>query len=185
MVQGVNSDWQKAQNLISQQTQILVNELWNLQQGRTVLDSRLKETEAALKEYMDKPHTNSVGWYEKRLSDEAKRRFQAETETRQCKEFMRLKDQSKIKVELQRDAYSRNLELANAKVLDLEKKLFESAELRAQNARQAKEFLELGRKVQSMNKRAQLAEEKVRNLQDILNLGRKAWVEEWKKSEGW
>lgn len=176
----VKSNWQQAQNLINQQTQIIISELVESERKRALAEGARAAAEKVLSEYKDKPNSYTEGWYVKELGRAREARQKLESDLRRAQSFMRLKDQAKIKVERARDIAQRDVKnLRDINTL-LRAKAGDTDALRTANEQQAvawKEAVIKRREVESENKRLR---EQIARLEDVLRLGR-----EGLKSETW
>lgn len=115
----------------------------NTQNQRHVdkLNARIHELEAQL----EGPPEGLKVWgdrtgYSKRIVDLETRVAELETTERRLREYMRLKDIAKMKVERDRDLYLRQRNRAEDRITALHDKAAENAELKSMNTRQAEAF---------------------------------------------
>ncbi len=180
----VQPNWQQAVNLITQQSSILVSELVEAERKRKVAERMQEEAQAALMRYKEQPVAYTEGWYVKELGKERERRQKLESDLRRAHEFMRLKDQAKIKVEKARDEAQRKLKAQISINTLLRTKAQKVDDLTEMNQRQAEAFLGHERMLsQKESEVRRLREENVR-LMDIIKLGRRGLdAEMWDKEE--
>jgi hypothetical protein len=176
----VSEKWQQAQNLINQQTQIIISELVEKERQLGAAKRATEDAKRALESYKTKPDSYSEGWYVKELGKAREARQKLESDLRRAQGFMKLKDQSKIKVERVRDIALRDVK--NLKNINevLRSKALKSDSLVTANEQQAiawKRAVEEKRQVQLEN--ARLKDENKR-LMEVLRLGR-----EGLKNEQW
>jgi len=169
----VSEKWQQAQNLINQQTQIIISELVESERKRVSAERGRVHAERALESYKESPDSYSEGWYVKELGKERERRQKLESDLRRAQDFMKLKDQAKIKVERVRDAALRdNVRLREA-IGTLRANVQSVDNLKVANEQQAvawKREVEAKRQVQLENARLK---DEVDRLIEVIRLGRK------------
>lgn len=176
----VHETWQQAQNLINQQTAIIVAELVESERKRAALERGRVDAERTLQEYREKPDSYSEGWYVKELGKAREERQKLESDLRRARDFMRLKDQAKIKVERVRDIALRdvkNLREINVLLRDKAQKADDLTTANEQQAIAWKRAVEEKRAVQLENARLK---DEVKRLLDVIRLGREGLrKEEW------
>jgi hypothetical protein len=176
----VKPDWQQAQNLINQQTQIMITELVEKERQLAAAKHATQDANRALESFKNNPDAYSEGWYVKELGKAREARQKLESDLRRAQEFMRLKDQAKIKVERTRDWALRDnerLRTLNAQFSNDASKVKALETANEQQAISWKRQVEEKRQAQLEN--ARLKDENKR-LIDVLRLGR-----EGLKNEQW
>lgn len=120
-----------------------------------------------------KPPADSLAYWEKRVAALNALKFQLETENRKLREFMRLKDRAKMRVERTRDMSLRTILQLENRIVDMHNKAVTSTVITADNERQAAAFAELeGKYVRLLAQHRKACDELSntrRALADILN----------------
>jgi len=170
-------EWVQAKNLVRQQVEIMVNELESqarrIDNQRASIDVLQKERDNAVARMNDLP-TMRMQFD----NAELKRQVRELTEKNdQYREYMRLKDNAKIKVEGQRDfAKDQAQEAKRISRVHADRERFHLsriAELEALNAKQAEAFAELEKR--SAKKDEMIRQQSAENgrLLEVIRLGRK------------
>ncbi len=180
---GVQSAWQQAQNLINQQVQVLVQQLWEKDQELSRLQRLVAQYKDENTRLVNTPDQDTWAWCERRVHEESTKRFEAETLARKRLEFMKLKDRAKIKVEKVRDEALRRVEALEGIVELLRGAHEENRGLRAANQSQAEAFAVLQKDNGKLRKRNAELVEQVEGLQDVIKLGRKGIEAEWTRAQ--
>lgn len=176
----VQEKWQQAQNLINQQTAIIISELVQAQRAIENERTQSAKAEKTLAEYREKPIAYTEGWYVKELGKARERQYKLESDIRRQQEFMRLKDQAKIKVERVRDIALRDVKDLKSNNELLRSKAQKADDLAVANEQQAiawKRAVEDKRAVQLENARLK---DQIRALEDVLRLGQRG-LESWRR----
>lgn len=173
----MSDEWVKAKNLINQQTQIMVNELGALEarvanQARSI-DILQRERDAAV----DRMERSLSETERVRLSRLAYENGELRRENAKFREFMKLKDNAKTKVEQKRD-YLRTLLAEKGATIgalndEIEEWKVRVTELEAQNARQAQEFQQLRDSIIKKDEMIRKQSAENGRLIDVIKLGRK------------
>lgn len=185
---SVQSAWQQAQNLINQQVQVLVQQLWEKDQKIRNLETYKARADAEIGRLTTTADEGTYSWYEQHVNEERVKRYEAEALARKRLEFMKLKDRAKIKVEITRDRSLRRLERLESEVEELRNVRQNNRALREANQRQAEEFARLQKDNGALMKRNGELLQQVEGLQDVLKLGRRGIEAEWTQSRqrgGW
>lgn len=169
----LNDRQNQARNLIMQQVQVLLEELNT--QANTIgkLQQYNKEYETSYKNLKSNPDIGSEGWYQKRLSESYSQTVTLREDLKKWKEFGKLKDRAKIKVEQARDTYKAQAEYWQEKAEQWKHRAFNGDvdELREQNDRQALAYEDMRRQNSDLMRQNNLLKEKVTKLNEVVSAG--------------
>lgn len=129
----VSDQQMQAVNVINQHAQFLLRELEQADRDKRNLRSETVVLANRVKEEQKKYTAQEV----ERLR---KRNTELETQNREQRQFMKLKDDSKIKVEMQRDAYKREVETLRARRDDALRAQLDLKEQKELNTTQAQAY---------------------------------------------
>ena len=172
----MSDEWVKASNLVRQQTQIMVNELTSLtervtNQARSI-DILQRERDDALRRLEATPSMIM----EATNRDLRRQLREADEKIEQYREYMRLKDNAKIKVEGQRDYHKSRVAEAERTTRIYKDNVHALTEqirsLEAQNASQARAFEERGRKLLEKDELIRRTSAENGRLLEVIRLGR-------------
>lgn len=174
----LNDRQTQARNVIMQQVQILLEELNT--QGNTIakLQKFNKEYEVSYRELKSNPDIGSEGWYQKRLADTYAEMITLREDLHKWKEFGKLKDRAKMKVEGDRDYYRMRMNEIAAHADAVERRAAQLDQYIAMNTRQAQEYEDLRRETADTVRQNALLRTKVEKLQEIIESGIKGLREE-------
>lgn len=168
----------QARNVIMQQVQVLLEEL-NAQ------DSMIEKLRKYNKEYevvnamlRQKPDIGTEGHYQKRLAEYQNEVYTLREDLKKWKEFGKLKDRAKMKVETNRDYYRMRMNEIAAHLDTAEQSSARLKEYMVLNTRQAKEYEDLRRKHDDAVRQNALLKKKVDALQEIIEAGIKGLRDE-------
>lgn len=170
-------EWVQAKNLVRQQVEIMVNELEELSRRvanqRASIDVLQKERDAAIAKYNDLPSMRVIS-----ENAELRRQVRELTQTNEkYREYMKLKDNAKIKVEGQRDYWKDQAQEAKrvSRVhADRERfHLSRITELEALNAKQAEAFVDLEKRLAKKDELIRQHSAENGRLIEVIKLGRK------------
>lgn len=173
----MGDEWVQAKNLVRQQVEIMVNELEELTRRvgnqRASIDVLQKERDAAVARMNDLPTMRM-----QMDNGELKRQVRQLMETNdKYRDYMRLKDNAKIKVEGQRDYWKGLYHAMTEDSKERHKRAqlaeAENVELRAQNARQALAFEERGKTIVKKDEMIRQQSAELGRLMEVIKLGRK------------
>jgi chromosome segregation ATPase len=180
----MGDEWVQAKNLVRQQVEIMVNELEELTRRlnnqRASIDVLQKERDAAVARMNDLPSMRMTF-----DNDQLRRQVRELTEqNEQYREYMRLKDNAKIKVEGQREMwrarYHEAAEDAKTRGTRARDAEAQNVQLRAQNERQALAFEERGKKILEKDEMIRQQSAEIGRLIEVIKLGRKGLEgEQW------
>lgn len=168
----------QARNLIMQQVQILLEELNTLDDKVSKLRKYNKEYEAANNTLRSNPDIGSEGYYQKRLSEQYHEIMTLKEELKKWKEFGKLKDRAKMKVEGDRDYYRMRMNEIAAHLDNAEKRSARLDEYIVLNTRQAQAYEDLQRQNADNVRQNALLKMKVDSLQEIIEAGIKGLRDE-------
>lgn len=176
----VQPNWQQAQNLISQQTQIIISELVQANQKVTSAESARAHAERKLKEYQEKPIAYTEGWYVKELGKERERRYRVESDLRRAQGFMKMKDQAKIKVERTRDWALREVSRLTELNEEYLSQALKADDFERMNARHVEAFAGHERMLAAKESEVRRLREENARLMEVIRLGREGLQrEQW------
>lgn len=168
----VQEKWQQAQNLINQQTAIIISELVESQRRLQDERRRRESVEKTLKEYKENPIAYTEGWYVKELGKARERTQKLESDLRRQAEFMKLKDQAKIKVEKVRDKALRDVQNLNNIVKVLRTKSIDVEALQTANEKQAIAWKQSQERNERLRAEIRSLREENERLLEVIKLGR-------------
>jgi hypothetical protein len=167
----LNDRYTQARNVIMQQLQVLLEQLNTKDNVITKLQQYNKEYETSYKELKSNPDIGSEGWYQKRLADAYAEKVTLREDLKKWKEFGKLKDRAKMKVEGDRDFYKASAISISKELSTARAKASEAASLRALNTRQAQEYQDLQQQNADTARQNALLKAKVEKLQEIIEAG--------------
>jgi hypothetical protein len=176
----VKPNWQQAGDLITQQTHIMLTELADADRRLRAAKRATEDAKRALESYKAKPDSYSEGWYVKELGKERERRQKVESDLRRAQEFMKLKDQAKIKVERVRDFALRDNKRLRALNEQFSEEAGKAKTLAIANEQQAVAWKEAVQEKNKARLEAARLRDEVNRLLDVIKLGR-----EGLKNEQW
>jgi chromosome segregation ATPase len=161
----------QASNVIRQQLDIIFGEMSALEQQNR--DVRMANTNFGWENdrLRNAPDVGSRAHYEKRMAEMQNEIYTLREDLKKWKEFGKLKDRAKLKVEQARDAYHTAMTHQQTTIDNLRGRAAKVDELRAQNDRQGVAYQEMRRQNEELNRRNALLVEKVNALQQIIDLG--------------
>jgi len=174
----VKTNWQQAQNLIAQQTQIIIAELVEAERQIRLAKLGRENAERALESYKAKPDSYSEGWYVKELGKAREARHKLESDLRRAQGFMKLKDQAKIKVERTRDEAQRKLKEQQDINELLRLRAQKADDLAVLNQRQANAFADQERELRMKDREITRLREENTRLMQVIRLGREGLQKE-------
>lgn len=178
----------QASNVIRQQLDIIFGEM-------SALETQNRDVKRANVDFgyendrlRNEPDMGSRAFYERRLSEMQSEIYTLREEVKKWREFGKLKDRAKLKVEETRDMYLKAYENQQRTIETLRSKAVNVESLQAQNEKQAASFESLRRNNNNVVAQNRLLEEKVRKLEETVNAGIAGLRSEdaWRRNgDGW
>lgn len=174
----LSDSWVRARNVIMQQTEILLQEMNRLEDENRAVKCANSDFSIENDRLRDKPSVGSEGHYQKRLAEYQNTIITLTEELKKWKEFGKLKDRAKMKVEGDRDYYKMRMNDIAALLEDVERRARRYEEYKTLDARRAQEYADLQRQNADNVRQNALLKKKVDALQEIVETGIKGLRDE-------